>query len=127
MTQVEQLLALGATSVGGELYLKFTVLGSSRNGVFLITPAGLELLGQALPVHLLEASFSALETALEPELERAVQVPMQDEPRHASLSEPLAATGEIPAAGKHRTKGRPKKQALLVADYAAGANIEIEI
>ena len=44
MDDVEKLLALGAESVAGDLLWKHKVMGTSRNGVFQVTPEGLAAL-----------------------------------------------------------------------------------
>ena len=125
MSYVERLLALGATSVGGDLYLKHTHLGSSRNGDFLISPAGLALLGHALPAFALESS--ALTAA------PVVQVPSQDEPELPVSPDQSPTPEALPEpqpelfAAERRTRGRPKKQTPAVVDYAAGTSVEIEI
>ena len=122
MSYVERLLALGATSVGGDLYLKHTHLGSSRNGDFLISPAGLELLGHALPAFALESS--ALTAA------PMVQVPSQEEQEAQPALTDQSPTPEPQPelfAAERRVRGRPKKQTPAVVDYAAGASVEIEI
>jgi len=121
MSYVERLLALGATSVGGDLYLKHTHLGSSRNGDFLISPAGLEVLGHALPAFALESS--ALTAA------PVVQVPSQDEPELPVPPDQSPTPEPQPElfAAERRVRGRPKKQTPAVVDYAAGASVEIEI
>ena len=44
MTDLDSLLALGATPCAGDLLMRHKVLGSFRNGEFFITPEGVEAL-----------------------------------------------------------------------------------
>ena len=40
MTESEQLIAKGAHSVAGDIFHRHTILGTTRDGVFSITPEG---------------------------------------------------------------------------------------
>ena len=44
MTDVERLMALGADCIAGDIIWKHKVLGTIRNGVFGITPEGMDAL-----------------------------------------------------------------------------------